>query len=29
LSSRPENNFVILTIDGTIYKYDLSSKELI
>lgn len=29
LSSLPENNFVVLAIDGTVYKYDLASKELI
>jgi hypothetical protein len=29
LSSEVENNFMMLAIDGTIYKYDLASKELL
>jgi hypothetical protein len=29
LSGKPQNNFMVLAIDGSIYKYDLASKELI
>lgn len=29
LSAEVENNFMLLAIDGVIYKYDLASKELL
>lgn len=29
LASDINNNYMILAIDGTIYKYDLASKELL
>ena len=29
LSSASENNYVMLAIDGTVYKYDLASREMI
>lgn len=29
LSSEMENNYMMLAIDGTIYKYDLATKEML
>ena len=29
LASQPENNYMVLAIDGTVYKYNLGTKELI
>lgn len=29
LSSEMENNYMMLAIDGTVYKYDLASKEML
>lgn len=29
LSSEMENNYMMLAIDGTVYKYDLATKEML
>ncbi len=29
MSSQLDNNFMLLTIDGTVYKYDLATKDLL
>lgn len=29
LSSDPDNNYMVLAVDGTVYKYDLASREMI
>lgn len=29
LSSEYENNYMMLAIDGTVYKYDLATKEML
>lgn len=29
LSGEPDNNFMLLAIDGTIYKYNIATKECV
>ena len=29
LSSQPKNNFMLIAIDGTVYQYNLGTKELV
>jgi hypothetical protein len=29
MSSEPHNNFFLMAMDGVVYKYDLTTKELL